>query len=805
MPISDILDIFGKKNELAAEKGTKGRIPYYQIYDNGVIETEPGVFTKAYKLQDINFKIATDDEQVTIFKGFGAFLNSFATDVQFQIVIFNKKANKADVFDSIRLKPQSDGLNKHRQEMNNLLIDKLKEGKNNLSQSKYLVVSVKDKSVEHAMDRLRTMDAQINMALEKISKNAKTRPQTMEERLRILHDIYNQDGESIFENDINEENKRYFNLDKVYKVGLDSKDVISPAGFYFKDNYMYVGNTMARTLYLDGVPNKLTTDFLSDLAALPCRMLISLQYVPMKMSKAMKMVNDKLINIEGEIARAQKQATQSGYSADITPPKLGRERESAKELLDDMAVRDQKLYTVTIVLTLFASTEKELSEQTSMITTVANNHLSPMKTLLFQQENGLNASLPLCVNRLHTDHALTTDCASVYMPFTSQEIIQPHGLYYGLNKTTNSVIVYDRLSGKNYNGIFFGESGSGKSFNAKTEMRWALLRSTKNVVYVIDPENEYAQMAETMQSIGGKVIDLSPSSRTYINPMDMDIQYGAGSDPVAMKSNYIISLIEVMMDHRELTGSGKSVVDRCVKTLYNGYLKHMEEIRSAGSTLTCDKNASPTLVDLYEELCRDGSDVAMEIAREIEIYTKGSMQTFAHRTNVDLEDSRFVVYNIKNIGTQIKDLALYVCLNDVWNNCIENRANNIYTWFYIDEFYKLLQSDSTALFLMEIWKRARKWYGVPTGIMQNTEDLLKSDVSRNIINNTEFISILSVPKIDRANLQDLLNLSDEQLNYITNNRKGHGLLYTGKTILPFNNEYPRDSVAYRDMQSSENQ
>ena len=414
-----------------------------------------------------------------------------------------------------------------------------------------------------------------------------------------------------------------------------------------------------------------------------------------------------------------------------------------------------------------------------------------MKTLLYQQEQGFNTSLPLGLNELQIRRLLTTESASVFIPYTSLELYQKHGLYYGLNQSSNNLILYDRLSGKNFNGLVFGEPGSGKSFFVKREMTSVRLRDDKNVVYVIDPESEYLDLAH---ALGGEVAVLTPGSQTYINPLDMDLFYDGGeSDPVAMKVDYVVSLVEIMLgEGKFLDPQATSILSRCVKNIFRPYIKLLDTLRATDPTITYDKDNMPTLVNLYNELLLQPEPEAKTIANVLEAYATGAFNIFANPSNVDT-DNRFLVYDIKNLGTGMKNIGLHVCLNDIWNKMIDNRRKGLFTWIYIDEFYLLLQSESATKFLAEIWKRARKWQGVPTGIMQNTEDLLNSKWSRNIINNSSFIAMMSLPKLDRNNLSDLLQIPESQLDYITNSQPGYGLLYNGKTVVPFKDEFPRDS------------
>ena len=525
-------------------------------------------------------------------------------------------------------------------------------------------------------------------------------------------------------------------------------------------------------------------------------MLISIYHTPIETTRAMRMIKDHMMDVNAQIANNQKKAIREGYGYDLISPDLVMSQKQTRDLIDDVVGNDQKLYYITFTVCLFAETKEELEENTKTLKSIANKHLCPIKTLDFQQEQGLNSSLPLCIRSLEVKRLYTTQSASVFIPYTSLELYQKEGVFYRLNQISNNMILYSRLTGKNYNGLIFGEPGTGKSFSAKNEIVSVLLRSDRNRVYAIDPEAEYVGLANALK---GKVVDLSPGSQTYINPLDMDIDYDGESDPVGMKVEYVISMIEIMLGQgRTINPQAKTVVTRCVQSIFRPYLDHMKKLEDAGSDRTCDKAAMPTLNDLYNELLLQPDPEAQTVASILEVYAQGSFATFAHRSNIET-DKNFVVYNIRNLGTGMKDLGLHVCLNDIWNKMIENKKKGYWTWIYIDEFHLLLQSDSATKFLVQVWKRARKWRGVPTGIMQNTEDLLRNADSRNIINNTSFVMALSLPKLDRTNIGDLLQIPDSQLEYLTNADYGHGLLYTGRATLPFVHEFPEDTALYKLM------
>lgn len=799
MAISSFFKFLGKDKKKKVQhipKTVQESIPYTNVFRNGTIETSPGCYTRAYSLEDINFKIAPDAEQVRIFRAYGNFLNSFSPTVQFQIVIQNHSADRRASLENVRFRMQKDGLNKYRQEMNGILVDKMLSGRNNLRQDKYLVVSVENEDLEQAMNELNNIEREIIRSIHRISRDVKVEPVSAEERLHTLFDIYNQSGSSVFYNDFDENGEPVFNYDKLSKAELTTKDLVAPHGMEFKTQYFTLGDTYGRAMYLENVPNFLSTEFISDISDISSNMLISIHHIPIETSKAMRMIKDHMMDVNAQIANNQKRSIQQGVTYDLISPDLMLSQKQTRDLIDDVIGNDQKLYYITFTVCLFADSKEELDENTKTLVSIANKHLCPIKTLDFQQEQGLNDSLPLCIRSLEVKRLYTTQSASVFIPYTSLELYQKEGVFYGLNQISNNMILYSRLSGRNYNGLIFGESGTGKSFAAKCEMVSVLLRSDKNVVCVIDPEAEYVGLAKALK---GKVVDLSPGSQTYVNPLDMDIDYDGESDPVGMKVEYIISMIEIMLGQgRSIDPQAKTVVTRCVNAIYRPYLDQMAKLKSAGSDITCDKEAMPTLNDLYNELLVQPEPEAHTMASILEVYAQGSFATFAHRSNIET-DKNFVVYNIRNLGTGMKDLGLHVCLNDIWNKMIENRKKGLWTWIYIDEFYLLLQSDSAAKFLMQVWKRARKWHGVPTGIMQNTEDLLRSADSRNIINNTSFVMMLSLPKLDRTNLGDLLQIPDSQLEYITNGEPGQGLMYTGKTLLPFTNIMPSDTELYRLM------
>lgn len=774
-------------------KTVQETIPYFSVYKNGIIETEPGLFSKSYLLQDVNFKIATDEEQENIFINYGKLLNMFGASVKAQITIFNKNIDIEKFKKDILLKTKGDGLDEFRKESNEILLTKLTEGKNSVTQEKYLTISTEADNVESATSMFARLDGEISSAIKAIN-GVDTSPLSIEERLMILYSIYNIDDSSSTIG----VNKEYcgkhinsFDLQNLRKMGLTTKDVIAPTSIAFARDHCMIGDKYARVMFVDNLPSFLTTDLIPDITSVECNMVTSIHYEPIRQDKTVKMIRNQMVNINANVLEAQKKAARSGYSAELISSELANAQEEAKRIMEDITSRNQKMFLVSVICVVFADTIEELKKLTDTLQTVVSKHLCQLKPLSFQQEYGFNSVLPLCNNKLYVQALLTTESASVFMPFSTQELVQQNGMYYGLNAVSHNLILYNRLSSLNANGVILGTPGSGKSFSAKREMINVIL-NTDDDVYIIDPEREYAPLAALF---GGEVIRIAAGSKTHINPFDMDLDYADDDDPITLKSDFIGSICETVIGGRYgLSPTQKTIIDRCVRILYRDYLERMRSEKRTG----VDTASTPTLVDFYNLLLTQPEIDANNIALALELYCKGSMDTFAYHSNVNTK-SRLIVYDIKDIGTGLKEMGLQVCLNDCWNKIISNKKKGKRTWFYIDEFYLLTQTETSARFLQQIWKRARKWGGIPTGITQNVEDLLASKEARGIINNSNFILMLNQSPLDRAELGRMLNISPAQMSYITNSDAGQGLLYNGKTIVPFIDKFPKGNSLYNAM------
>lgn len=777
-------------------KNVRESVPIRGVMTDGVIETKAGDFTKSYKIQDVNFSIAPDEDQKHIYMAYMDFLNSFNEGIRWQFNIWNHEIDKRETIESVRIAPQKDGLNKHRQEMNKILLDNLKKGNNSITQDKYLTISIHDDDAEHAKNTLRRLDAEVSKKLRKICKQD-TKPMTTLERLKLLYNIYNQQTDYRFATSVLD-GKDEMSLKQIEKQGLSIKDIIGPSSIdYRKESSFMLGDTYAQALFLKQVPSYLTTDFIADLADIQSSMLISITSESVNSDKAVKMVRGLLSTIEGKVSDVQKRNGENGVYAPL-PPDLERQQENARELMKDIQGRNQNIFYVTLLCVVFARTQEQLEENVKLVRSTAAKHIAPMEPLKFQQEFAFNTALPLARNELTTSRLCTTESAAVFIPYNAQELSQKNAVFYGLNQSTKSMVLYDRTTGPNYNSLIFGSSGSGKSFTAKVEMISVLLNKSNSQVFVLDPQGEYSPL---VKAFGGEEIILSPGGRVFVNPLDLDISEDEDGeiDPVAMKVDFVVSMFDIIIGkERELSAIHTSILDKCTRKIYRSYIENLVD-----RGITCDISRCPTLTDLYQELqdLRIERPEAGSLADVLYQYAVGSFGTFAHRTNVRT-NARFVCYNTKLLGSGMKELGLHICINDVWNRMIHNAKAKIYTYMYIDEFHILLESPSTTLFLKRIYKMARKWNGCPTGIMQNTEDLLRDADSRAIVNNTSFIIMLREPLMDRNNLAELLSLSPAQLEYITDSDPGAGLIYNGKITIPFALDFPKDSELYKLISTS---
>lgn len=793
-----------KIQSLRIPKTVQESMPYDRVYLNGIIKTGAELFTKCYKLTDANFRTANQEAQDEMYFNYGDLLNYFSPDVRPQFIIFNRSVDKEKFKSEILIAEKDDEYNDMRRDLNQILLDKISEGQNNITQEKYLVVSVKAENIEIAVGIFARIDGELATRIKTISE-ATTEPMTLEERLELLYNIYNQDTDVPFFRKMNIDGNdiRSFDINWMHQLGLTTKDIIGPTSILVEDSYFKLGGKYGRSLFLKNLPTQLSADIYTDLANIPCNALTSVHFSPMRQDSAIRLVRDQMLEINQDMARAAKRAAKNGLGTDFISPELRQAKKDADKSYDDITVRDQKSILMTFVITVFADDLDELDKYTKMVQNNAEKHLCTLAKLTGQQERGLNSCLPLGENHIWADRLMNTESAALFTPYESQELVQPDGQFYGVNAISNHVIVINRLQGQNSNGLIFGMSGSGKSMAAKFIMsQVALLPEEKNEILVIDPQSEY----HIIKEFGGEVIRIAPGSHTHINPFDLDISTDStGDDPVTIKSDYIASICECAIGgHFGLNPIQISVIDRCVRRLYDPYIAHMDMLRRTNSTITCDRSKSPTFRDFYELLKRQPEPEAEYIRLSIEKYCVGSYNTFSFPTNINTS-SRFLAYDIHDIGTGMYEIGMQVCLNDIRNRTIANHKRGIRTWIFIDELYVLTQSERTARFLMYCWKQLRKAGAILTAMTQNVEDLLTNREARGIINNSPFIMLLNQSSEDRTEIGAMLHISEAQLSYIKNADTGQGLIYYGDSIVPFKNKIPKSSKLYKLISTNPNE
>lgn len=767
-------------------KTVQQTIPYVRVYtdthtNGGIIETKDGIFTKSYLISDANYSDAGDERQEEILATIEKIFNSFSPDCSYQITINNRTIDQEEFSKKVLIPYRSDKYDDWRVKHNNLVVEKMQEGKNNLKSEKYLTIAVNTPTVREALEKFKAIEKDLILKFRKINSIG-INPLSLEDRLEILHDIYNNGHEGEF--------AKLFNLQDIVSQGITTKDIIGPTYMDFsKDDYIKIDDTYVRVYFLKSVPSAISSTFVESLTTVPTNTLISVHYDIQPKEKAVAFASAQVTNIGGEVVKAQQNLSKSGASIELISPRLDTAKKDAKELLADLTNGNQNLFHVTLVAVVFADTLEDLKLYSDALCTRAKENGCKLDLLRTQQEQGLNSALPLASNYITSHRVMTTYTASAIQPFSTQELQIKNGFYYGLNQLSKNLIIYNRGISNNQNGVILGSPGSGKSFAAKMEMYQAFLNTQNTQIFVIDPEREYVELAK---EFGGTIFSIEPGGDTHINPLDLDISKSDDGDPLAQKIDFVISIIESMLGGRSvLNGHLKSIVDNTLQGLYAPYIQRLE-----ARGITIDTEDCPTLRDFYEALRARKEPEAKNLAGSIQMYCTGTMNLFAHKTNINT-NNRFIIYDTKHIGTNLQELGMQVCLNDIWNRMISNKKRKVRTWFYIDEFYLLLHQPSSASYLQMVWKRARKWWGSPTGITQNVEDLLHTSEGQTILSTSDFAIMFSQSFVDRVALAQIYNLSEEQQEYITNAISGEGLIYTSRSVVPFTNQVPSDSDIYK--------
>ena len=743
-------------------------IPVRTVYPDGIFLSGKGKYSKTFRFRDINYAVASMSDKEMMFLEYSELLNAFDSGATTKITINNRRLNRLDFENQILIGMKNDGLNEYRKEYNSMLLDKV-TGSNAIVQDKYVTVSVSKNNIEDARVYFSRIGA--DMVAHFARLGSQCTELDAEERLRIIHDFFRTGEETYFN----------FDMKDHMKKGHSFADYICPDSYENHDSYFKIGGRYGRVLLLRDYASYIKDSMVAELTDINRNLMLSIDVIPVPTDEAVKEVENRLLGVETNITNWQrKQNMNNNYSA-VVPYDMEQQRKESKEFLDDLTTRDQRMMFAVVTIVHTADSKKQLDNDTEEILTTARKHLCQMTTLRYQQLDGLQTAVPFGVRKIDAFRTLTTESLAVFMPFRVQEVYDKHGIYYGQNVISKNMMIADRRKLLNGNSFILGVSGSGKSFTAKNEIT-NLMLSTDADIIILDPEREYAPL---VRALGGSVIEISATSPNHINAMDMNKDYGE-VDPVIEKSQFLQSLCEQIIAGHHFAKGQQSIIDRCTENVYRYYKQ--------GNYM----GTPPTLADFREELLRQPEPEAHSLALELELFTRGSLNTFAKQTNVDT-GNRLICYDILELGEQLRAIGMLVILDSIINRITANRMRGKETFIVIDEIYLLFMHEYSAQFLFKLWKRVRKYGAFCTGVTQNVDDLLQSHTARTMLSNSEFIVMLNQAATDRVELAKLLNISDLQLSYITNVDAGHGLIKVGSSLVPFANKFPRNTKLYRLM------
>ena len=756
------------------EKSAQDSIPYERMWPDGICRVAGSHYTKTIQFQDINYQLSQNEDKTAIFEGWCDFLNYFDSSIQFQLSFLNLAASEETFARAINIPLQGDDFDSIRVEYMTMLQNQLAKGNNGLIKTKYLTFGIDADSLKAAKPRLERIETDILNNFKRLGVAAETLDGKA--RLAQLHGIFHMDEQVPFR----------FEWEWLAPSGLSTKDFIAPSGFEFRTGKQFrMGNKYGAVSFLQILAPELNDRMLADFLDMESSLIVSLHIQSVDQIKAIKTVKRKITDLDRSKIEEQKKAVRAGYDMDIIPSDLATYGAEAKKLLQDLQSRNERMFLVTFLVLNTADNPRQLDNNVFQASSIAQKYNCQLTRLDFQQEEGLMSALPLGLNQIEIQRGLTTSSTAIFVPFTTQELFQngKEALYYGINALSNNLIMVDRKLLKNPNGLILGTPGSGKSFSAKREIANCFLLTNDDII-ICDPEAEYVPLVERLH---GQVIKISPTSTNYINPMDLNLDYSDDESPLSLKSDFILSLCELIVGGKEgLQPVQKTIIDRCVRLVYQTYLNDPRP------------ENMPILEDLYNLLRAQEEKEAQYIATALEIYVTGSLNVFNHQSNVDI-NNRIVCYDIKELGKQLKKIGMLVVQDQVWNRVTINRAAHKSTRYYIDEMHLLLKEEQTAAYTVEIWKRFRKWGGIPTGITQNVKNLLSSREVENIFENSDFVYMLNQAGGDRQILAKQLGISPHQLSYVTHSSEGEGLLFYGSTILPFVDHFPKNTELYRIM------
>ena len=747
-------------------------IPFQRMFPDGICRVTDNYYTKTIQFQDINYQLAQQEDQTAIFEEWCSFLNFFDSSIRFELSFMNMATDASNFEKMVRIPYQKDHFNPVRTEYSTMLRRQLAQGNNGLTKTKYLTFGIEAESMKQAKPRLIHIEIDLMNNFKRLGVRAKLL--NGKERLHLMHDMFHMGDHDRFN----------FDWKWLPESGLSVKDFIAPTGFAFPKNRVFqMGGMYGSMSYLQITASDLSDQLLKDFLDMESSQIVTMHIQSVDQNKAIKSIKHTITELDRSKIEEQKKAVRSGYDMDIIPSDLATYGKDAKALLKELQSQNERMFLLTFLVMNTGETEQELETNVFQASSIAQKYNCNLRRLDFQQEQGLMSCLPLAQNLIEIQRSMTTSSTAIFVPFTTQELFQTgkEALYYGLNALSNNLIMVDRKKLKNPNGLILGTPGSGKSFSAKREICNAFLVTDDDII-ICDPECEYAPLVERLH---GQVIHISPASTQYINPMDINSNYSEEDNPLALKADFVLSLCELVVGGKEgLQPVEKTVIDRCVHVVYRKYFEN-----------PIPENM-PLLEDLYNALLTQDEPEARHVAAALEIYVKGSLNIFNHHTNVDI-NNRIVCFDIKQLGKQLKKLGMLIVQDAVWGRVTANRSAGKSTRYYADEFHLLLKEEQTAAYSVEIWKRFRKWGGIPTALTQNVKDLLASPEVSNIFENSDFVYMLNQANGDRQILAKQLNISPHQLSYVTHSGEGEGLLFFGNVILPFVDHFPKDLELYR--------
>ncbi|TCL55404.1 uncharacterized protein DUF87 [Kineothrix alysoides] len=742
-------------------------IPYKEMLKDGICKVREGYYTKTLSYEDINYAVASSDDQSTIFDGYCGFLNYFDSALPFQLSFINHRSRPENRY-SVNISPQDDDFNSIRGEFTAMLENQIAKSNNGIVRSKYITFGIQADGIAVARPRLERIEADIVGNFKKLGVLSATL--SGRERLEVLHSQLHPGGREPFR----------FSWDMIPKTGMGTKDFIAPTSFDFRQSRAFrVGTTWGAALYMQIMASELSDKLLAELLEVDAEMTITLHIQTVDQTKAVKTVKAKLTDIDRMKMDEQKKAARAGYDIDILPPDLLTYSKDAAALLADLQSRNERMFLLTFLVVNMAPTRQQLENDIFTVSGITQKYNCFLKRLDFQQEQGFMSSLPLGYNGIEIQRGMTTSSTAIFVPFMTQELrMEGQALYYGMNALSHNVIMTDRKKLKSANGLYLGSTGSGKSFAAKRELINVFL-ATKDRIIVVDPMGEYAPL---VRRLGGEVIEISPNSSHHINPMDLKLNLAGEDSPLSMKADFLLSLCELIIGGKEgLQPIEKTVIDRCVRLVYREL------------ALGIGDGKMPLLQDLYETLCQQPEPEARRIATALELYCTGSLNMFNHPTNVQT-DSRITGIVLKSMGENLRKIAMHITNELVTQAVDENFSRSLATWCYYDEFHILLQDALSASYFVRVWKMLRKKGCVPSALTQNVKDLLASREIENILENSDFMILLSQAQGDRAILARQLGISEHQLSYIAHSNSGEGLLFFGNTTIPFVDRFPRGEI-----------